>query len=452
MKAYFKILTLSLLAVTLFLPPAFSQKIAITDVHVIPMDREILLENQTVLISNGKIESISNSADFQNNGNYQIIEGKGKYLIPGLSEFHSHIPNNMELAEETMWLYVMHGVLTVRGMIGHPNHLVLKEKIANGELVGPRIFAAGPSLNGTSVENPEKGRQMVKDQAAANYDHLKLHPGLDKPKFDAIAKTAQNEDIFYGGHVSVDVGLVHALAGGYRSIEHMDGYIEALVSDKSLLDPQVSGLFGVNLIEHIDRNKMDELVKMTKAQKTWIVPTQSLFERWMGPASAQEFEQMEEFKLMAVGTRANWFRQKRMFDNSQPNKEKLEDYLAFRREMLMKLHNAGVPFVLGSDSPQILNVPGVATHHEMAALARAGMSPFEIYKTGTVNAAEYFEQKETFGQITVGADADLVLLNANPLEAVENFQTIEGVIVQGKFITKETLNQKKMEIIEANKE
>src|SRR5690606_38755345 len=107
-----------------------------------------------------------------------------------------------------------------------------------------------------------------------------------------------------------------------RSIEHMDGYIEALVSDKSLLDPQVSGLFGVNLIEHIDRNKMDELVKMTKAQKTWIVPTQSLFERWMGPASAQEFEQMEEFKLMAVGTRANWFRQKRMFDNSQPNKEK----------------------------------------------------------------------------------------------------------------------------------
>lgn len=451
MKAYFKILALSLLAVILFLPPAISQKIAITDVHVIPMDREILLENQTVLISNGKIESISNSADFQNNGNYQIIEGKGKYLIPGLSEFHSHIPNNMELAEETMWLYVMHGVLTVRGMIGHPNHLVLKEKIANGELVGPRIFAAGPSLNGTSVENPEKGRQMVKDQAAANYDHLKLHPGLDKPKFDAIAETAQNEGIFYGGHVSVDVGLAHALAGGYRSIEHMDGYIEALVSDKSLLDPQVSGLFGVNLIEHIDRNKMDELVKMTKDQNTWIVPTQSLFERWMGPASAQEFEQMEEFKLMAVGTRANWFRQKRMFDNSQPNKEKLEDYLAFRREMLMMLHDAGVPFVLGSDSPQILNVPGVATHHEMVALAHAGMSPFEIYKTGTVNAAEYFEQKGTFGQITVGADADLVLLNENPLEDVENFQTIDGVIVQGKFISKETLNQTKAKIIEANK-
>jgi len=452
MKAHIKTLAIIAMAIIAILPPAFSQKIAIVEVNVIPMDREILLENQTVLISDGKIVSIINSADFQNDGTFQLIDGKGKFLMPGLSEFHSHIPNNMELAEETMWLYLMHGVLTVRGMIGHPNHLVLKEKIANGEIAGPRIFAAGPSLNGTSVENPAMGKQMVKEQAEANYDHLKLHPGLDKPKFDAIAETAQREGIFYGGHVSLDVGLEYALAGGYRSIEHMDGYIEAMVRNKSLLDPQISGLFGVNLIEHIDRSKMDFMVDMTQAQKTWIVPTQSLFERWMGSASAQEFEQMDEFKLMSVSTRANWFRQKRMFDNSQPDKEKLEAYLNFRREMLMKLHNAGVPFVLGSDSPQILNVPGVATLHEMTALARAGMTPYEIYKTGTLNAAEYFNQKGQFGQVSVGADADLVLLGENPLDAVEKFQSIEGIIVQGKFIPKSTLLQKKAEIIEANKE
>jgi hypothetical protein len=432
------------------------QKIAYVGVNVIPMDSERVLPNQVVVVTENKVTEIIPAQGFKADKNTKIIDGTGKYLMPGMSEFHSHIPNaqngDFTNTQETMWLYLMHGVLTVRGMIGHPSHLELIEKIKNAEMEGPRIFAAGPSLNGNSVANPEAGAEMVRNQAAAGYHHLKLHPGLDIPKFEAIASTAMEVGIRFGGHVSADVGLANSLSGGFKSVEHMDGYIEALVSDKSKLDPQIAGPFGLYLSPHIDKDRMSELVQMTLDGGAWIVPTQSLFERWFGPKSTSEFQDDDEFKLVSVQLRGAWFNQRRMLENSIPDYKLIEEYITFRCEMIKMLHAAGVPFVLGSDSPQVFNVPGFSVYHELEAMQRCGLSPYEVLKSGSINAAAYFDEKDIFGVIKPGADADFVLLDQNPLEDVANFRSLNAISIQGKYYNRDFLNQKRSEIIARHQE
>ena len=121
------------------------------------------------------------------------------------------------------------GVTTIRGMLGHPRHLELRSKIQSGEIIGPHFYTSGPSFNGNSVKTPEAGAEMVRNQKQAGYDFLKLHPGLTKENFAAIAKTAKEVNIPFAGHVSFDVGVWRAIEAGYASIDHLDGFVESLV-------------------------------------------------------------------------------------------------------------------------------------------------------------------------------------------------------------------------------
>lgn len=424
--------------------------IAYVGVHVIPMDTDEILRDHVLIVKDNKIDQLLPREKFQPSKSTTVIDAHGKFLLPGMSEFHSHIPTAPEgdfsNAQETMWLYLMHGVLTVRGMIGHPSHLELIQKIKQGEISGPRIFAAGPSLNGNSVPDPATGASMVREQAAAGYHHLKLHPGLDVPKFEAIAAAAKEAGIYFGGHVSADVGLERCLRGGYRSVEHMDGYIEALVTDKAKLDPATAGPFGIYLTPYIDGTLMSDLAMLTKESGTWIVATQSLFERWFGPRTLDQFRNEPEFELVSVQMRGTWFNNRRVFENGNPDYTLINDYINFRRELIKLLHDSGVGFVLGSDSPQVFNVPGYSVYHELEAMQRCGLSPYEVLRTGSVNAAAYFGQEGIFGVIRPGAEADFVLLNSDPLVDVANFRTLEGISVQGKYYNKVFLDSIRTEI------
>ncbi len=156
---------------------------------------------------------------------------KGKYLIPGLAEMHAHVPpiDDMEPMKDVLFLFAANGITTIRGMLGHPKHLELRSKIQSGEVLGPRLFTTGPSINGMSVTSPESGAAMVRKQKEAGYDFLKLHPGLTRDKFDAIASTANEVQIPFVGHVSFGVGVWRAIDAGYSSIDHLDGFIEGLV-------------------------------------------------------------------------------------------------------------------------------------------------------------------------------------------------------------------------------
>lgn len=433
-----------------------AQEYAITDIHVISMEDDKVLRNHYIHVKNGKIFGVGPMSHTAAIETVNKTSGKGAFAFPGLAEMHSHIPttedNDFSYIQDVMWLYLANGILNVRGMIGHHSHLELKKKIKSGELVGPRIFAAGPSLNGSTVTSPEQGVLIVKQQKKAGYDHLKLHPGLDMPRYEAIAKTAKEEGIYFGGHVSLDVGLLASLQHGYRSVEHMDGYIEALVADRDRHDPTIAGPFGMLLVEEADRSLIPALLQKTLDHQAWIAPTLTLFERFFGYIPADEFRLAPEMKYMPGVQVQQWVNQKKLLESQGVLKEEnVKPYLEFRKSMLMALHNGGVPIIMASDSPQVFNVPGFSIHHEIAAMQDAGMLPYEILKTGSVNVAKYFEQEGEYGIIKAGAAADFVLLEANPLENLEALRSIQEVVVNGQRIERQALNEALVRIEEKNK-
>src|SRR5688572_27603217 len=163
------------------------REIVFTSVNVVAMETDRVLENQTVVIKDGKVSVINKKAKYSKNA--LVIDAKGKYLMPGIAEMHAHVPpiDDLEPMKEVLFLFAANGITTIRGMLGHPRHLELRSKINSGEILGPRFYTTGPSINGISVTTAENGATMVRNQKEAGYDFLKLHPGLTKEKFRAIS-------------------------------------------------------------------------------------------------------------------------------------------------------------------------------------------------------------------------------------------------------------------------
>ena len=337
--------------------------VVISPVNVIPMKSEIVevLEDQLVLIREGKIAFIGPPETLTLSQDVRRIEGKGKYLLPGLAEMHAHIPvprgDNDSLVYETMWLYLANGVTTIRGMLGDPFHLEFRAKANSGELLAPRVYTSGPSCNGNTVPTPEAARERVEAQKAAGYDFLKLHPGIPLEAFDTLVATANRVGIPYAGHVSIHVGIRHALEAGYASVDHLDGYIEGMVDKSEKVDPSANGFFGYHFTDMLDPSQIDELVALTKEHQVAVVPTQTLFERWLGAPDPNAVAAEPEMVYMHPRTVRNWVGGANALHNGELyDPHRVSKYNDIRRELLKKLYDGGVLMLLGSDSPQVFNV------------------------------------------------------------------------------------------------
>lgn len=450
-----KLLLLFTILISLSLSSGFSQSYLISNVNILTMENDQVLANHSILVENGEILKISPMPETVDASGIQLIDGKGFYVYPGLAEFHSHLPiaqnGDTQLQEEAMWLYLANGVLRVRGMIGHQSHLELRDKVASGETDGPRLFVSGPTFSGSSVSSPAQAEQMVRDENAAGYDHLKLHPGLSMDEFMAIAQTAKELNIPFGGHVSLDVGLKASIANGYKSVEHMDGYVEAMIPDYSrVLDPNLAGPFTMLLVEEADPSRLPELVDLTLENEVWIAPTLTLFDRFFGSKPAEEYRNIPEMKYMSAEQVQSWINAKTPYEEKGIlTVENVKPYLEFRNALFMTLHQAGVPILMSSDSPQVFNVPGFSIHHEIELMSNAGMSNYEILKSGTVNPAKYFEQEGEWGVIKTGASADFVLVERNPFEDLETLKKPFLVVMKGKVYDRNEL-EKQLNRIQAN--
>lgn len=445
-----KRLLLALLLAAAVLPAAAqSTAVAFVDVSVVPMDEERVLSNQTVLVRDGRIVAIGPRVKVPEGA--VVVDGRGKYLMPGLAEMHAHIPSPQQgedTIERTLFLYVSNGVTTIRGMLGHPRHLELREQALKGEILSPRIYTSGPSFNGNTAQTPEGAVKMVEEQHAAGYDLLKLHPGLSRPVFDAIVATAQPLNMPFAGHVSAGVGLNAAIAARQASIDHLDGYAEALAGFGDGFSQQESGLFGLGLVERIDLSAIPALAAATREAGVWNVPTQSLLEHLLSPEPAEEMAKRPELRYMPAATVAQWVDAKKNMSAGAGSRERAERYLDARRRLIKALHDKGAGLLLGSDAPQIFNVPGFSIHHELSALTASGLTPYEALATGTRNVADYFGT-EDFGTITEGKAADLILLEANPLEDVANVKRRSGVMVRGRWLPESEI-QSRLEAITAS--
>lgn len=405
---------------------------AFVGVNVIPMDRETVLRDQTVVVRAGRIVSIGPNGKTAVPSEAVRVDGAGKFLMPALTEMHAHIPGGQApdaAIERVLFLYAANGIGTIRGMLGDPRHLKYRARAAAGEIVSPRIYTSGPSLNGNTVPTKEAAIEAVTTQKAAGYDLLKIHPGVPRAAYDALAAKAHELKIDFAGHVPAEVGVLHALETRYRSIDHLDGYIEAM--SKSTVPSQ---FFGLNLVGEADESRLADLVQKTKAAGTWQVPTQILFDNLMTEESPESLRGRAEMKYVQNPKQLDaWVEEKKKF--LQVPAGDRQKFLALRRKLIKALYDAGVPFGLGSDAPQIWNVPGFSAHRELSSLVAAGLTPYQALRTGTVNVGAYFSDAAT-GTIADGKRADLVLLDANPLEKIENSSTIAGVMLNGRWMSR----------------
>ncbi|MGZ8398695.1 MAG: amidohydrolase family protein [Gemmatimonadales bacterium] len=414
--------------------------VAFVDVTVIPMDRERTLPRQTVVVRGGQIVAMGPSDRVKVPAGGVRVAGRGKFLIPGLAEMHAHIPGGEtpdSVTERTLFLYVAGGITTIRGMLGHPRHLDLRARAARNQLLSPTIYTSGPSLNGNSVPTPGAAARIVTEQKAAGYDFLKIHPGIGGEVFDTLAATARRVGIRFAGHVPLDVGLARVLETGYATIDHLDGYVEAMVRDGSPVTAAESEFFGINLGEHLDESRLPALVEATRDAGVWNVPTQVLMENLMPEVTVQALGQRSEMRYVPAGTLSKWAETKNSFlKEAEASEQSARRVMQVRRNLIKALQASRTGLLLGSDAPQIYNVPGFSIHRELQSLVAAGLTPYQALETGTRNVATFFGSLPTSGTIAVGKRADLVLLDGNPLTDVSNTTRRAGVMLRGRWLPK----------------
>jgi imidazolonepropionase-like amidohydrolase len=371
------------------------------------------------------------------------VDGRGKFLLPGLAEMHAHVPGgNAPDAdiERVLLLYAANGITTIRGMLGHPRHLELRAKLARGDILGPRLVTSGPSLNGSSVPDWATAQRLVAEQKAAGYDFLKIHPGIAQPAFDSLAAAAARAGMRLAGHVPLDVGLEGALRHRFWTIDHLDGYAEALAEGNPPAPAPASQFFGANLAPWFDESRMAELVRRTRDAGVAQVPTEILFDNLAEPDGVAALRDRPEHRYVSRQALEQWAGQSAGIA-TQLGPTALRDLVAMRRRLLRALHDGGVSLVLGSDAPQIWNVPGFSMHRELEALVQAGLTPYQALRTGTVNVAALLGEPAPAGTVAVGARADLLLLDANPLDEVSRSRTIAGVMLAGRWLPRAELDR-----------
>ncbi len=425
------------LTASLFTSPlTFDKKeiYAFVNVTVIPMTGETVLENQTVVIRGDRIVAIGPSSEVEVSQDAVRIDGNGRYLIPGLAEMHGHIPPPTQSAQEienVLFLYVANGITTVRGMLGYANQMELKKKALAGEIVSPNLYLAGPSFNGNSIRSPEQATEKARAQKAEGWDLIKIHPGLSRAEYDAMAETAHELEMRFGGHVPSDVGISHALDMGQETFDHLDGYLE-YVADKN---------------GYVDEDKLTEIVRKTKETGAWVVPTMVLWETILGASDLEKMRSYPELEYVSPHAVQGWVNAFRQRISSPQYDPVISSNVAKSRiHILASLHKAGVPVLMGTDAPQQFSVPGFSLHRELERMLDADMSPYEILKSGTYNVGLYFKDQDNFGTIEVGQRADLLLLNRNPLDDVRNVSARAGVMVRGTWISDDDIRDRLKEI------
>jgi len=438
-----------LLSLLMLLPCAVlaGETTVLQSVNVISMASGEILANQDVLIRDGRIAAIipagQNPNQDQTGGQVQIIDGKGGWLIPGLAEMHAHVPSRTDgdqQARDILMLYLANGITTARGMLGEPSHLALRAALdRQKDWIGPRLITSGPSFNGNSVTSPEQAAQRVRDQHKAGYDFLKLHPGLKAAEFEAIADTANSLGIPFAGHVSVDVGLEATLRQRQATIDHLDGYAQGMVPSDDPLFGEAPAFFGVNLASALDPQRAGALAAETARAGVWNVPTQSLMENLAGEKTVAELTDRPGMEHVGEKTIDTWTKQIRDF-RSQMTVENRRLFLAARHALIRELQNIPTGHLLGSDAPQIMNVPGFSIHEELAFMVAAGLTPLQALQSGTINVASFFGLTDS-GDTRTGYIADLVLLAENPLVNIDSTRSIEGVVRAGQWYDRQKLDR-----------
>ena len=452
-----------LLAVMMFLMnwSAFCQgRATVFDgVHVLPMDQERVLENVTVVVRNGVISEIGPVGNVTFPAGSLQIDARGKYLIPGLIDMHTHLFSDYEfpdsLAKDELAIMLANGITSIRLMIGTPEQLVLREQVAKGGLHGPRMYVASPQISGRSfgaifngrvVTTPEEARRAVRDFKKAGYDFIKLTFFISLPVYEAVIETAKEVGIRVIGHVDPQVGLTRALEAG-QQVEHLDGYFEAVIADNAPSKASVSGVSVWRMqnwesLDHIDERKILQVASATAKAGVWSCPTLTFLKLAFGVGqSDEEIQTRPDYAFLPEKLRAEMEVPRRRFWSSPPSEARRATYVGVRNKLVKAIHQAGGKIMAGSDAPEWYLLYGYTLHREIKNLVEAGLTPYAALEAATRNPAEFLNALGEIGTVEVGKRADLVLLEGNPLTDISNTERSAGVMVGGRWMPKAELDQ-----------
>lgn len=408
--------------------------------------------DMTVLIQDGRITAVGTSQALAPPAHAQVIDAQGRFLIPGLWDMHVHWYD-----EASLPLFYANGVTGIRIMCGYPVHLQWRRRSADGTLCCPRLYVAGPIVDGPYPMWPdalraadrEQGRDAVRTIAHAGYDCVKVYDLLPHDAYLGIAAEASRLGLPFLGHVPLAVSAAEASDAGQKTIEHLTGIalacsplekqlrreILAALPVKDHPDPAVLRRFQARAEARYDEIKAGALFARFVKNQTWQVPTLVAQQ-----AHAQLADHLAEHspwvQYLPVAVKQRWDSRRR----ATFRKLTAEDFAAFRRsferdlELVRTMHQAGVRFLAGTDTESLDVFPGFSLHEELALLVKAGLSPMEALQTATRNPAECLGRQDELGTVEKDKLADLVLLDANPLDDIHNTRKIHAVVLGGRLL------------------
>jgi len=442
------------LAAACLAQPSASSTLIIHDVTVIDGTGTPAKPHQTVIVEDGKIVAIDNSGmGFAGKLLGKHVDGSGKFLIPGLWDMHvpmvfgDWFPHGKEI---TLPLFIANGITGVRDMGGELEVLQRwRREISEGKLIGPRIVMSCPMLDGPkprfpssiAIKTSEDGRRAVDDLKQRGVDFIKLQSLIPREAVFAIADEAKKQGISFVGHVPDAVRASEASNAGQKSFEHLIGIFEG---SSPLEDEFIQGAkTEKQFLSTYDPKRAAALFALLAKNQTWQCPT-LVWERGGNLIDETDFAGDTRAKYVPGSWKTvTW---KRFTD--QVEHDFNTDDLATRKRFVKKelevvkaMHNAGISFLAGTDTPPGVYIfPGFSLHEELQRFVAAGFTPMEALQTATLNPAKFLGMEDRLGTIEKGKLADLLLLNANPLDDIANTRKIEAVIVNGRYLPRAELD------------
>ena len=428
--------------------------LAFRHVNVIDATGSPVRPDMTVVVEGQRIVNLGKSGDVQIPKSAKIVDAAGKFLIPGLWDMHVHtifgdwIPKDENII---LPLFVANGVTGVRDM-GSDLEAVKqwRSEIAAGKLLGPRMIVAGPMLDGPTprfpssvpVSDSASGRKVVDDLKNAGVDFIKIQSLVPRDGYFAAASEANKLGIAFVGHVPDAVRASEASKAGQKSIEHFTGVFEGC---STMEDQLLKGrkTLGQN-VATFNPERAKALIALFAKNQTWQVPTLA-WERGQWLVDDIDLSQDPRIKYAPVAWKnRTWpmFRKDILETMDRDPLPVRQRFVQMELEMTLAMFRAGVPFMAGTDTAAGIHIfPGFSLHQELALFVEAGLTPMQALQTATLNPARFLGTTADMGTVEKGKIADLVVLDANPLEDINNTRQIQAVVLAGRYFSRAQLDE-----------